>query len=528
MPNITLNGIQVEVPEGTTILNAAKQVGVEIPHYCYHPKLPIAGSCRMCLVEVEKAPKLVTACSTTVTDGMVVTTNNEKVRKAVTGVLEFLLINHPVDCPICDQAGECGLQDYYMKYGLHKSRFTLEDKVRKTKHQDIGGQIMLDSERCILCSRCVRFLNEVTKTGELEICQRGNHSEISIFPGRPLDNNYTGNLADICPVGALTSKDFRFKCRVWFLASTKSVCTGCANGCNIDAYYRAETMYRVKPRQNDAVNQTWMCDFGRLEYKKANEARLVEPTLRQGGSDRTPGWDAALADVAYKFQEAIETGGAESVAVIASPKSSNESLFLLKRLSAEVLRTSNLAFTPRVAGDGFTDDFLIKADKNPNSRGAKLVGISDADFDALLQKIADKKIKALLLFGNVLGDLGDNEVATLLSAVPFVAVVGSNESALSRAAQAVLPSATVFERGGTFTSFAGRVQRFFAGIPLRGNARPEIEIVAGIANRLGAGWKDDDEAAVFSALAAALPPFSGMTYETLGEQGQNVSEAGNA
>ncbi len=528
MPNIILNGLQISVPDGTTILNAAKQAGIEIPHYCYHPKLPIAGSCRMCLVEVEKAPKLMTACSTTVTDGMVVFTDSEKVRKAVTGVLELMLIHHPLDCPICDQAGECGLQDYYMKYGLHKSRYDLEDKVHKTKHQDIGGQIMLDSERCILCSRCVRFLNEVPKTGELEISQRANHSEIGIFPGRPLDNHYTGNLADVCPVGALTSKDFRFKCRVWFLSSVKSVCTGCANGCNIDAHFREQTMYRVKPRVNDAVNQAWMCDFGRLEYKKANEGRILEPTLRQGGSDRTPGWDSALADVAFKLKDAVDHHGAEAVAVIASPQSSNEELFLIRRLADEILGTPNLSFTSRVAGDGFADEILIKADKNPNAKGAGLLGISDSGFDALLQKIADKKIKALLVFGNVLGDLADNEVATLLSAVPFVGLAGSNESALSRAAHAVLPTASIFERSGTFTNSAGRVQRFEAGFLPRGNARPDLDIVTGIANRLGAGWTFEGAAAVFAVISASVAPFAGLTYESLGDQGQNVTEAGNA
>jgi NADH-quinone oxidoreductase subunit G len=528
MPNITLNGIQVDVPEGTTILNAAKQVGVEIPHYCYHPKLPIAGSCRMCLVEVEKAPKLVTACSTPVTEGMVIFTDNEKVRKAVAGVLELLLIHHPLDCPICDQAGECGLQDYYMKFGLQKSRFELADKHHKVKHQDIGGQIMLDAERCILCSRCVRFLKDVTGTAEMEIFQRGDHSEIGIFPGRKLDNNYTGNLADGCPVGALTNKDFRFKCRVWFLSSTKSVCTGCSNGCNIDAHFREETMYRVKPRLNDAVNSMWMCDFGRLEYKKANEARLVEPTLRQGGSDRTPGWDAVLDEVATKLKAAIEQHGPDSVAVIASPQSSNEELFLVRRLADEMLRTPNLAFTSKSAAGDFADEFLIKADKNPNSRGAKLLGVSDAGFGGLLEKIAERKIKALLVFGSTIGDLGDDDVQKLVSSVPFVAVIGTNDGALARASQAILPSATVFERTGTFTNHAGRVQRFQAGMSPRGNAKTDLEILSGLANRLGASWSFDGPATVFAGIAASVAAFSGMSHESLGDQGQTTPEAANA
>jgi NADH-quinone oxidoreductase subunit G len=271
-----------------------------------------------------------------------------------------------------------------------------------------------------------------------------------------------------------------------------------------------------------------MCDFGRLEYKKANEGRLTEPTLRQGGSDRTPGWDAVLNEAALKLKETADHSGADSVAVIASPQSSNEELFLLRKLATEVLGTQNLAFTAKTPGDAFSDDFLIKADKNPNTKGAQLLGISDAGFDALLQKIADKKIKALLLVGNVLGDLADNEVSTLLSAVPFIVLAASNESALSRSAQVILPAATVFERSGTFTNFAGRVQRFNAGFAPTGNARTELEILTGIANRLGAGWSEGGEAAVFAEIAAVVAPFSGMSHETVGEQGQNVSEAGNA
>jgi len=334
MPTLTINGMAVDVPQGTTILNAAKEVGVEIPHYCYHPKLSIAGNCRMCLVEVEKFPKLQTACSTVVTDGMVVRTDTEKVRKAVTSVLELILIHHPIDCPICDQAGECGLQNYYMKFGLHKSRYALEDKVHKKKVQDIGGQIVLDAERCILCSRCVRFLTEVTGTRELDFFSRGDHSEISIFPGKPLANDYTGNLADICPVGALTSKDFRFKCRVWFLKAFDSICTGCSKGCNVDAHYKGDILYRLKPRWNDAVNQAWMCDFGRLTYKAMNEARLLTPFVREEGARKVAAWGSLLPDVAFRLKAASDRGGPDRVAVIASPQSSNEELYLLRRLAA--------------------------------------------------------------------------------------------------------------------------------------------------------------------------------------------------
>jgi NADH-quinone oxidoreductase subunit G len=526
MPNFTINGISVDVPQGTTILEAAKTAGIEIPHYCYHPKLSIAGNCRMCLVEVEKFPKLQIACNTIVTDGMVVKTDTEKVRQAVTGVLEFLLIHHPIDCPICDQAGECGLQIYYMKYGLHKSRYAIEDKVHKKKVQDIGGQIILDAERCILCSRCIRFLQEVTGTGELEFFQRGDHSEISIFPGRPLDNRYTGNLADICPVGALTSKDFRFKCRVWFLRGARSICPGCANGCNVEAHFKEEILYRLKPRQNDEVNKTWMCDPGRLEYKKANEARLLTPVNRENGIPKAAPWEAALSSVAFRLWETVEKHGPESVAVLASPQFSNEELFLTRKLADEVLRTPHLGFSLRTVGDGFADDFLIKADKNPNTRGAHLLGISGEKFDDIVRNVADGKIRALLVFGNGIADLSDAETGRLLANVPFVVQIATNEGAVSRAAHAILPSASFVERGGTFTNHAGRVQRFWMGFPPRGKARSAIEIIAGLANRLGAGWKFGGEAQVFRAIAQSEVPFAGMSYESLGELGQTAGGKG--
>jgi NADH-quinone oxidoreductase subunit G len=520
MPTFTINGIVAEVPEGTMILEAAKQIGIEIPHYCYHPKLSIAGNCRMCLVEVEKFPKLQISCNTVVTEGMVVRTDTEKVRKAVTGVLELMLIHHPIDCPICDQAGECGLQNYYMKFGLHKSRYPLEDKVHKKKVQDIGGQIVLDAERCILCSRCVRFLQEVTKTCEMEFFERGDHSEISIFPGRPLKNLYSGNLADICPVGALTNKDFRFKCRVWFLKSADSICPGCANGCNITADFKGDILYRFRPRRNDAVNHTWLCDIGRLEYKKANEGRLLTPVLREGGKSIAAPWESVLYATAQKFREAVEEHGPESTAVIASPQSSNEELFLARRLAVEILRTPNFGFTPRTPGDRTSDDFLIKADKNPNSKGAQLLGFTEEGFNRTIKAILGGKIRALLVFGDVLAGLSEGEIGLLLSKVPFIVHVGTNNGTLSRAAHAVLPSASFAERGGTFTNFAGRVQRFQPAFPPRGKAKNDIEILAELANRLGAGWTFAGEASVFRALSDSEAPFAGMSYESLGDQGQ--------
>ncbi|MGE5189721.1 MAG: molybdopterin-dependent oxidoreductase, partial [Gemmatimonadota bacterium] len=338
-------------------------------------------------------------------------------------------------------------------------------------------------------------------------------------------NNYTGNLADICPVGALTSKDFRFKCRVWFLRGAKSICPGCANGCNIEAHFKGDILYRLKPRQNDAVNRTWMCDPGRLEYKKANEDRLLTPILREGDKRAAVSWDAVLFTTALRLRDAVDRHGRDAVAVIASPKSSNEELFLVKKLADELLGTPNIAFASRTAGNGLSDEFLIKPDKNPNTKGAQLLGIREDAFDGIVRMIADGKIRALLVFGSALADLGAEATRALLGNVPFVAQVATNEGAVAAAAHAVMPSASFAERGGTFTNFAGRVQRFWPGFPPRGKARADVEIVAALANRLGADWRFAGEAAVFRALAASCRPFAGMTYESLGDQGQVAGES---
>src|SRR5436309_1981182 len=287
MPTLEIDGQRIEVPDGLTVIQAAERLGIEIPHYCWHPGLSIAGNCRMCLVEIEKNPKLQIACNTRVADGMVVRTTSEKTKAAQRAVLEFLLINHPIDCPVCDQAGECKLQEYYMDYDRQRSRFPLPAKVRKKKAIPIGPLVMLDQERCILCARCTRFLDEVTHTSELAIYERGDHCEIELAPGRVLDNPYSGNVVDICPVGALTSRDFRFRARVWYLERAESVCGACANGCNIEIYDREGRIFRFQPRQNLAVNQYWMCDAGRLSYRDLQgEGRLTHPLVR--GAMRPP------------------------------------------------------------------------------------------------------------------------------------------------------------------------------------------------------------------------------------------------
>ncbi|RPJ42175.1 MAG: hypothetical protein EHM19_10810, partial [Candidatus Latescibacterota bacterium] len=332
MTKFVLNGTEREVPQGINLIEAARLHGVRIPHYCWHPGLSPEGNCRICSVEIEGIPKLQTACTTIVAEGMKVRTDTEKVVRERTDVMEFLLRNHPIDCPICDQAGECGLQKYYMEHGLHDSRVGLPEKVRKRKKVDLGPLVVLDSERCILCSRCVRFCEEVAGKRELVIANRGGRSEITTFPGRKLESPYSGNVVDICPVGALTSKDFRFKVRVWFLKTAESICPGCARGCNIYIEQYQNEVQRIRPRANPAVNRWWICDDGRLDYKWLNENRLLRAESASG----------PLAPAAADGEAARLLAGAASVLIVASPFSSNENLAALKQFRDEALPNAKI------------------------------------------------------------------------------------------------------------------------------------------------------------------------------------------
>ncbi len=377
MPKLTINGKEIEVAAGTNLIEAAKLVQSEVPHFCYHPGLSIAGNCRMCLVEIEKAPKLQIACNTAVTEGMVVFTESEKVKKARQGVMEFLLLNHPIDCPICDCAGECYLQDYYMAHDHKASRFEL-GKNKKEKAIDIGEHVMLDKERCVLCSRCVRFTDEISKTHELGIFGRGSTEEIGLFEGTTLNNDYSGNVVDLCPVGALTDKDFRFKSRPWFLKESNTVCGGCAQGCNIvlntntNPYNKVgqQRAYRIYPRENREVNQFWICDEGRYSYHAMDENRKESASF----SGQSVTLDFAMARLSEGLKKVLEAS-ADKAAFLLSPQMTNEELEAWKSLAAS-LGVTQVAFGDDIKRTGKSDDFLIKADKNPNTKGAQDLGIA--------------------------------------------------------------------------------------------------------------------------------------------------------
>src|SRR5512144_1060362 len=402
MPKLTIDGKEVEVAPGTNLIEAARRAGVEVPHYCYHPGLSIAGQCRLCMVDIEKVPRPQIGCNTQATDGMVVLTETDRVRETRQSIMEFHLINHPLDCPVCDQAGECWLQIYYMRHGLYDPRM-VDEKVHKPKAVPLGPHVILDAERCILCSRCVRFCDEVTGTGELGIFNRGDHSEIGLFPGKTLENKYSGNVTDICPVGALTDRDFRFQVRVWYLDTAKSVCNGCARGCNVDVHTsrrrphhnQGKRVARLKPRFNADVNKWWMCDEGRYGFGWIDDdSRLTAPSVREGGRVAETTWDAAIAALAT----ALRRYRPEEIGIIASPQMSNEDLFALGAL-AKRLAVASVDHRVPPAVPGSQDDFLIRADKNPNTRGAELIGLVPGPGGlagpAMLDAAAARRLKLL-------------------------------------------------------------------------------------------------------------------------------------
>jgi NADH-quinone oxidoreductase subunit G len=526
MPKVTIDGRTLDVEDGATVIQAADRLGIEIPHYCWHPGLSISGNCRMCLVDIEKVPKLQIACNTRVTDGMVVSTTSEKTRTAQKAVLEFLLINHPIDCPVCDQAGECKLQEYYMDYGRQPGRVPLELKVRKGKAIPIGPLVMLDQERCILCARCTRFLDEVTHTSELGIFERGDHCEIALAPGKTLDNPYSGNVVDICPVGALTSRDFRFRARVWYLERTNSVCGACANGCNVEVYHREGRIYRFQPRANPDVNQYWMCDEGRTSiHGLQGEGRLAFPIVRGESEFLQSTWGTALGGIAGRLADLARTHGPGSVGIVVSAQAPNEEIYLLQRLAAALdARVAAVAWSPPGA---YADDFLVKADRNPNTAGLRLQGlVPDGAVDALLADAAAGRLAALVLVRSDLTRWRDPAaVRPALERVPCLVVLDTEQREACQFADVILPLATYTESDGTFTNHAGRVQRIRAAVRPPGEARAGWLALAELVARVTATPQLASAEAVFAAMAAECPPFAELTWAGLGDLGRAASPA---
>ncbi len=510
----TIDGKAIEVPKGTTVIQAAAQIGIDIPRFCYHEDLPIDGNCRMCLVEVEKMPKLQIACNTQVTEGMVVHTESDKAKQAHRTTLEFLLVNHPIDCPVCDQAGECYLQDQYMDVGLHDSKVEPEEKVHKRKVVDLGP-IMLDAERCVLCSRCLRFEEFVTGTNSFEFRNRGDHTQIATFEDRPITHNYAWNLADVCPVGALLSHDFRFKMRVWFLEPTDSVCPGCSTGCNIHVDHRDEEVHRLRPRRNVEVNKSWMCDIGRVEYKEiALETRVSAARVRRGA-----GWEETTVATALDLVTEKILAAPRASAFLATPQATNEDVYMFRLLSERAggmldFRVGNPQDKTRVQ----EDNVLLRADRNPNTTGCLDQGIGRDGVDAILKGCASEAVKVLVLQGAEL--LADPGVAAAAAKVPFVAVMASHEHPELAKAHCVLPAAVWAEVDGTFTNYQRRVQRIKRAVAPPGAAVPRWELAAGLVTRLGEPIALSSARDVFALIARDVKVYSGLDHRLVGATGR--------
>ena len=540
---VKVDGREIEVPKTmpdpisgkqipTTMIQAAALVNVDVPHYCYHPKLPVVGNCRMCLVQygtpamgpdrkpvlnpdgtakIAKSPRPAIACATPISPGMEIYTNTAEVKQMREGVLEFLLINHPLDCPICDQAGECKLQEYSVDYGQSASRF-VEPKVHKPKAVDLGPRIVLDDERCILCTRCIRFTKDIVGDDALGIVNRGSYNTLTAYPGKAFDNNYTLNTVDICPVGALTSKDFRFKMRVWFLKETKSVCTSCATGCNIIVGSREEKIYRYEPRQNDAVNSCWMCDQGRLNYKwVGREDRLREVKRNK---EKTV-WNVALNEISAKLKSAP----AGSVAIVASARQTNEELWLLSKLKAKLG-----AMSDSVPRTGESDKILVSADRNPNTNGARLTGMCFTEMGTNLPQIANGiksgKIKTLIVFGEDVTKHGIG--ADLLTKLETLIVSDILPNATTSAAHYLLPGCAHVEKRGTFTNGKGRVQKFMKAVEGPGDARAEWEFLHELVYNVTGQNGFVTIEGLFNEMAKDVAAFKGLTWAGLGDSGATV------
>jgi NADH-quinone oxidoreductase subunit G len=507
----TIDGTEVVAKPGTNMIEAARQVGSEIPYYCYHPRLTIAANCRICLVEVSNSPKLVPACQTPLSEGLAVSTNTPAVQDNQRSVMEFLLLNHPVDCAICDQAGECKLQDYYAKLDHLPSRLD-GPKVLKNKRKVLGPLVVLDQERCILCTRCVRFMNEIPGEPQLGVFGRGSHEYIDVAPGGTLDSNYAGNTVDICPVGALLSRDFRFRARAWFLSASPTVCTGCSRGCNAFADFFGQETYRYRPRENEQVNKSWMCDQGRLSYKYVNRDRLLAPQVGRGEDavEATPGEAVKLA--ARKLKAVAHT---RELAVLASPLASTEDLLACLFLAQDALGASVVYGGGRPDGPG--DHFLMTPDKNPNRTGltwiAAALGFSLRSSEELIAAVEAGQVKALYAIGAELPVEPTQRAADALRRIELIVAQAINAGPVAAAADVLLPASPHLEDEGTFVNLDGVIQRFRRAYPSRGHSQPQWAWASELAREMGSTHRYRSSRDVFHQLAPRVRELASFDWD---------------
>ena len=519
---LTINDQEIAVPKGTNLIEAAKKAGADVPHFCYHSHLPVAGNCRMCMVEVEGMRGLPIGCNTVCSEGMKVDTESEAVKEARAAVMEFLLVNHPIDCPVCDQAGECKLQTYYMAHDRRESVVAVDDKVKKGKAIEVGPRVMLDQERCVACTRCIRFCDHVTGTGELRLMNRGDHTTIDTFPGMALNNDYSVNTVDVCPVGALTSRDFRFQARAWYLEEDDALCPGCATGCNVTmSHYKQVELsdyngvaYRLKPRINDDVNQAWMCDAGRREYLTVNDERLTQPAAHS----IEIGWDGALGHVRNLLAPLVARNEG-LIAGVASYDCTNEELYVFKKLMREVFGQEEIAIIG-LRPDGKADELLMDADKHPNRRGAELV-VGAAAAEDLAEYLVGKAA-VLTLNADVLGSLDAESASAHYEAIKHKIVMSVSANETADRATIALPTVSFVEKDGTWVNRQGRVQRIRRILRKNFDCKPDLAVLFALAAAMGANWEEKLAVDVFAELATELSAFSGLSYGKIGKLGALV------
>ena len=536
MFNVQIDGVWHQFPKGTRVIEACERAGSYVPRYCYHKNLSSPGNCRMCLIEMgmpkmgpDRKPELGAdgkplinwmarpqiSCAQDVSEGMGVRTNSPLVKECQRGVMEFLLINHPLDCPICDQAGECQLQEFSVEYGDQSSRF-LENKVKKPKNVELGPRVTLDDERCILCSRCIRFCQEIAKDDVLGFVDRGSHTVLTAHPGKRLENNYSLNTVDICPVGALTSTDFRFKMRVWFLKETKSICTSCATGCNTIIGTREDVIYRQTPRENDAVNATWMCDYGRLNFAYVeSEGRLLEPKIFHDGKLVPADWKMAISHAAQQLKHF----SGWDIAIVASGRMTNEELWL----TAQIARALDVQWIDIVPRRGLGDDILLSEDRNPNTRSAQLLGLTTnpgAKLPAIAEAISSGQVKALVTLGE--NPLKFGLSIQQLSSLPAFVVMDILANDATPYATALLPSFAFAEKRGSMINGDGRLQRLNRAVRAPGQARDDWEILRDLHHAVTGSngiFSIDD---VFRQMSEAVPQLAGLSLSKIGDLGVQV------
>jgi NADH-quinone oxidoreductase subunit G len=537
MLNVQIDGAWHQFPKGTRVIEACEQVGVFVPRYCYHKKLSSPGNCRMCLIEMgfprlgpDRKPELgqdgkpiinwmprpQICCAQDVAEGMGVRTDSPLVKECRHGVMEFLLINHPLDCPICDQAGECQLQEFSVDYGNSQSRF-LENKVKKPKAVQLGPRVTLDDERCILCSRCIRFCQEIAHDDVLGFIDRGSHTVLTAHPGKSLDNNYSLNTVDICPVGALTSTDFRFKMRVWFLKETKSICTTCATGCNTVIGTREDVIYRLTPRENDHVNSCWMCDHGRLNYKYLEAPdRLLEPQIRSEGRLVPADWPTAIGQAALQLKQ---FAGSE-IAIVASGRMTNEELWLTAQL-ANSLGVKRIDIVPR---RGKADHILLSKDRNPNTNGARLIlgssSVPGAKLVTIAAAVRSGAIKALVILKENAMHLGLS--VEELAKMPALIVMNTLPNEATKNASVVLPACGFAEKRGSMVNGKGRLQRLNRATRPPGNARDDWEFLRDLLQAVGGGDSLHSIEDVFRRMSETVPHFAGLSLSKIGDLGVHI------